>query len=140
MNPTPRPPGGIIHVYRKYDPQRFPMPDAQPPDMVSPAFEHMLTYGRMKPLTPEELADAIELDPSQIAGLGPSLESLRAMLEERKRKILSTYETRAAQHAAQQAFSDLAHEARPPRHLKPLFEAAVRSEQAIDLERLGYRA
>ncbi len=53
MTTPPQPPGGppdsvghaggIIHTYRKYDPQHFPMPDAQPPDMVSPAFEHMLT-------------------------------------------------------------------------------------------------
>ena len=137
--PTPQG-GGIVHTYRKYDPQRFPMPDAKPPDMVSPAFEHMLTYGRMKPFTPEELAEAIELDPSQIAGLGPSLESLRALLEERKRKILATYETQAVRRAAERAYRDAGRKANPPRHLAHLFESALRSEQAIDLERLWYRA
>jgi hypothetical protein len=35
-------PGGIIHTYLGYDPQRFPMPAREPPDLVSPAFEHML--------------------------------------------------------------------------------------------------
>ena len=47
----------------------------------------------MRRLTDEELARAVRIDPSQIRGLGPSLEYLRAMLEERKRKILETYET-----------------------------------------------
>ncbi len=36
---------------------------------------------------------AIHLDINQIAGPGPSLESLRQMLLERKRKILAKYET-----------------------------------------------
>ena len=34
--------GGIIHVYQKYDPIRFPSPTTPPPDMVSSAFDHML--------------------------------------------------------------------------------------------------
>ena len=34
--------GGIIHTYQKFDPVNFPSPTAPPPDMVSPAFEHML--------------------------------------------------------------------------------------------------
>ncbi len=55
-------------------------------------------------LTEEELARAIRLDPSQIAGLGPSLDMLRAMLEERKRKILETYEARTVQKKARKAF------------------------------------
>ena len=84
--------GGIIHTYQKYDPQHFPSPTQPPPDLVSPAFEHLLAYGSMRRLTDEELARAVRLDPSQIAGLGPSLETLMAMLEERKRKILATYE------------------------------------------------
>ncbi len=64
-----------------------------PPDLVSPALNHMMYYGSMRELTEEELARAIQLDPSQIAGLGPSLDALIAMLEERKRNILETYET-----------------------------------------------
>lgn len=132
--------GGIIHTYRKYDPQHFPMPDAQPPDMVSAAFEHLLTFGRSRPLTAAELADAVELDPSQIAGLGPSLDALRQMLEERRRKILETYETEKVQRAGHRAFRDLAKKMTPPKPLVRTFEQALRGEQAIDLERLWYRA
>ena len=66
--------GGVIHTYQKYDPQRFPSPTQPPPDMVSPAFEHMLAFGGMRELTDEELARAVRLDPSQIAGLGPSID------------------------------------------------------------------
>ena len=80
--------GGVIHAYQKYDPARFPSPTQPPPDLVSPALEHMLMFGEHRELTEEELARAIRLDPSQIAGLGPSIDALIAMLQERKRKIL----------------------------------------------------
>src|SRR5204862_7290497 len=92
--------GGIIHTYQKYDPQNFPSPTQPPPDLVSPALEHMLRFGSMRRLTDEELARAIRLDPSQIAGLGPSLEMLMAMLLERKRNILGKYETETVQEMA----------------------------------------
>src|SRR5947207_12574418 len=85
--------GGVIHTYQKFDPVHFPSPTAPPPDLVSPAFEHLLSFGSMRHLTEEELANAVHLDPSQIAGLGPTLESLMARLQERKRTILQTYET-----------------------------------------------
>src|SRR5262249_57751005 len=87
--------GGIIHTYQRYDPKRFPSPTQPPADMVSPAFEHMLAFGEMRELSEEELARAVKIDPSQIAGLGPTLESLKAALRERRRKILETYETGA---------------------------------------------
>src|SRR6059058_4487977 len=90
---TPPRLGGIIHTYQKFDPVHFPSPTAPPPDLVSPAFEHLLLYGNSRRLTEEELARAVRLDPSQIAGLGPSLAALMEMLRERKRKILATYET-----------------------------------------------
>ncbi len=131
--------GGIIHTYRKYEPQRFPMPDASPPDVVSPAFEHMLAYGSMRHLTPEELADAVEIDPRQITGLGPSIESLRAMLEARKRRILETYETGAARQEAHEVFRHAGRTATPPKHLQNRFRDAVREQQAIDLENVWYR-
>ena len=86
-----RGPGGVIHTYQRYDPGRFPCPTSPPPDMVSGAFEHMLAWGNRRRLSEEELARAIRIDPSQIAGLGPSLEALRRLLEERKAKILATY-------------------------------------------------
>ena len=88
-------PGGVIHTYQRYDPVRFPSPTAPPPDVVSSAFDHMLQWGNARSLTAEQLARAIRLDPEQIKGLqgfGPSLESLIAMLEAQKQKILETYE------------------------------------------------
>src|SRR5579883_769856 len=132
--------GGIIHTYQKFDPANFPSPTAPPPDVVSPAFEHLLFYGNTRRLTPEELARAVHLDPSMIRGLGPSLDALRAILEERKRKILSTYETDTVQGAAQQRFFDLAGEMQPPGKLAKQFQQAVREEQLRDLENLWYRA
>src|SRR4029450_6572518 len=95
--------GGVIHTYQKYDPKNLPSPTQPPPDLVSPAFEHLLMYGDMRELTDEELARAIRIDPSQIAGFGPSIQALRAMLEERKRKILEKYETRKVQKDATDA-------------------------------------
>jgi hypothetical protein len=49
---------------------RFPMPDRRGRTSRFAAFEHMLRTAHAR-LTEEELADAIELDPSQIRGLGP---------------------------------------------------------------------
>src|SRR5215210_3726518 len=90
--------GGIIHTYQKFNPVEFPSPTAPPPDLVSPAFEHLLMYGDTRRLTEEELARAVRIDPSQIRGLGPSLDALMAILRERKRRILETYETGQAQN------------------------------------------
>ena len=41
--------GGIIHTYQKYDPVQFPSPTAPPPDLVSPAFEHLLLLRQHAP-------------------------------------------------------------------------------------------
>lgn len=132
--------GGIIHAYQKFDPANFPSPTQPPPDLVSPAFEHALMYGDFRELSDEELARAIRLDPSQISGLGPSLEMLRAMLEERKRKILETYETRAAEKAARKALAQAAKTVPIPRDMRPRYERAIREEQPYEIERLWYRA
>lgn len=132
--------GGIIHTYQQYDPVNFPSPRAEAPDLATPAMEHLLEYGSMRELTEEELANAIQLDPSQIAGLGPTLESLRAMLEERKRKILETYETKTAQEKAQRAFKDASRKATPPKHLEKRFRKAVDEQQLYDLENLYFAA
>src|SRR5262249_28814971 len=137
---TPDRLGGIIHTYQKYDPVEFPSPTAPPPDLVSPAFDHLLTYGSMRRLTEEELARAVRIDPSQIRNLGPSLEALREMLEQRKRKILETYETDSVQHEAEKAFQDQARATKPPPKLSKELAEAVREEQLHDLERLWYRA
>src|SRR5947209_4924120 len=132
--------GGIIHIYQKYDPVNLPSPTAPPPDLVSPAFEHLLFYGNTRRLSPEELARAVRIDPSQIAGLGPSLEALMEILRERKRKILETYETTKVENEARQGYQDQAQETQPPSKLARDFHQAVRDEQLHDLERLWYRS
>lgn len=132
--------GGTIHAYQKYDPQRIPSPTQPPPDLVSPAFEHALMYGDYREMSGEELARAVRLDPSQIAGLGPSLEMLRAMLEERKRKILATYETDTVQKKARRALQRTAAQLNVPPPLRARYQAAIRDEQPYELERLWYRA
>src|SRR3954453_20587910 len=107
--------GGIIHTYQKFDPVNFPSPTAPPPDLVSPAFEHLLFYGSTRRLTPEELARAVHIDPSQIKGLGPSLEALMEILRERKRKILETYETGKVEGEVRNNFLHQAQAMRPPK-------------------------
>ncbi len=131
--------GGIIHAYQKYDPVAFPSPNVPPPDLVTPAFEHALMYGNYRELTEEELARAVRLDPSQIAGLGPSIDFLRAMLEERKRKILEKYETDHVQKEARRAYHKAAKGVDIPGPLRKLLDRAVSSQQLYDLEQLWYR-
>jgi uncharacterized protein with von Willebrand factor type A (vWA) domain len=137
---TPDRLGGIIHTYQKFDPVRFPSPTAPPPDMVSPAFEHLLLYGNTRRLTEEELARAIRIDPSQIGGLGPSLAALIELLRERKRKILETYETDRVQEEARKQYYGLAEQLAPPHKLARRYQHAVREEQLRDLEQLWYAA
>src|SRR5688500_20288315 len=95
--------GGVIHTYQRYDPARFPSPTQPPPDLVSPVLEHMLMFGERRELTEEELARAIRIDPSMIAGLGTSIDALIAMLLERggrsvARCVTTTVRRRARQH------------------------------------------
>ncbi|HLN29187.1 MAG TPA: hypothetical protein VK395_15670, partial [Gemmataceae bacterium] len=132
--------GGIIHTYQKYDPVHFPSPTAPPPDMVSPAFEHLLYYGSTRRLTPEELARAVRIDPTQIKGLGPSLEALMEILRQRKRKILATYETDRVQEESRKRYRDFASQITPTPKLVKRFVEAVREEQIRDLEHLWYAA
>ncbi|MCA9136540.1 MAG: hypothetical protein KDB00_07270 [Planctomycetales bacterium] len=132
--------GGIIHAYQKYDPATFPPPSQPPPDLVSPAFEQALMYGEFRELSDEELARAVRLDPSQIRGLGPSIDFLKAMLEERKRKILETYESRSVQKKARKAFHQAAKEVHPPKKFADTYRQAINREQPYLLEALWYRA
>ncbi|TWT83944.1 hypothetical protein CA13_54180 [Planctomycetes bacterium CA13] len=132
-------PGGVIHAYQKYDPAKFPSPTDSPPDLVSPAFEQALMYGNFRELTEEELARAIRLDPSQIAGLGPSLDALRAMLEERKRRILEKYETPTVVKKARQSFLKSTKHVRLPKAMDRVFRRAVVEEQPYLLESLWYQ-
>ena len=132
--------GGIIHTYQKYDPVNLPAPTQPPPDVVSPALEHFLMFGDARGLTDEELARAVRLDPSQIAGLGPSLDALVAMLLERKRKILAKYETESVQGLARKEFQRSGDKIDPPPNLKKRFQQAFQDEQLRDLEMLWYSA
>jgi uncharacterized protein with von Willebrand factor type A (vWA) domain len=132
--------GGIIHTYQEYDPQNLPSPLAPPPDVLSGAFEHLLAYGDLRELTEEELARAVRIDPSQIAGLGPSLEALMEMLRQRKRKILETYETERVGQAAARRFFDFGRKMHAPTRLEPRFRQALNEEQLYDLERLWYQS
>src|ERR1035441_6729613 len=99
----------------------------------------MRAHGSMRELTDEELARAIHLDPSQIAGLGPSLEALMEMLRERKQKILATYETNRVKAEAAKQFRDSGEKMDPPVSVKERFWRAYREEQIYDLERVWYQ-
>ena len=66
--------GGVIHTYQKYDPKTLPQPDAAAARPGLRGLRAHAAYGDMRELTEEELARAVQLDPSQIAGLGPSLD------------------------------------------------------------------
>jgi uncharacterized protein with von Willebrand factor type A (vWA) domain len=130
--------GGIIQTYQKYDPMNFPSPTAPPPDLVTPAMEHMMQYGSTRDLTEEELANAIHLDPSQIRGLGPSIDYLKQMLEERKRKILETYETSKVSKQVEKNYKAEIQKTRPPEKFSSRFKQATQQEQIYDLERIYY--
>lgn len=132
-------PGGVIHTYQRYDPKSFPSPTSPPPDVASGAFEHMLEFGSLREFSDEELANAVRIDPSQFPRLGPSLESLSAMLRERKRKILETYEVDSVRETAARVFTQTARAVEPPKQFRDSFIKAVNEEQIHDLENLWYR-
>jgi uncharacterized protein with von Willebrand factor type A (vWA) domain len=102
--------------------------------------EHLLEFGDLDEmqLTAEQLADAIVLEPDQIAGLGPSLDSLKRKLEEIRRKILERYETERVRKQARREFHEAAARVRPPAEHRAAFERAVHEEQLRRLERLWY--
>ena len=75
--------GGIIHTYQKYDPVNFPSPTAPPPDLVSPAFEHLLQLRRhCAEFTEEELAKAVRTRPQPDRRARAEPRRLRQMLLE----------------------------------------------------------
>lgn len=138
-SPGPPGPGGIVHTYLAYDPKNFPSPTAPPPDLAGAAFEHMLEFGSMREFTAEELANAVHIDPSMFPRLGPSLESLSAMLKERRAKILATYETEAAQKEARANLREEAEGVEAPKPFREEFRRAMEAEQIHDLEKLWYK-
>ncbi len=138
MNSHEHRPGGVVHVYQKFNPVHFPSPTQPMPDLVSPAMEHLLTFGTLRELSEEELARAVQLDPSMIAGLGPSLDAIIEMLKQKKAKILAAYETDGVRAEAEQAYQKLGQGIHPPDPLRDAFKRAFREQQIVDLERIWY--
>ena len=133
--------GGVLHTYTKYDPVKFPSPTQPQPDIVSPLMDQMMSWGSVRQLTEEELANAIRLDPEQFKNLGPSLDMIKAILEDRKRKILETYETKTVQFTAKKVFRKKAKGFDGiPKDMRAAYKEAVAREQLYDLENLWYRA
>ena len=94
----------------------------------------------MRQLTEEELANAIRLDPGQFAGLGPSIDQMSRMVEDRKRQILEKYETDSVQSLAAAQFSDTASNISAPKQHRKALHRAVRDQQIYQLEHLWYEA
>jgi uncharacterized protein with von Willebrand factor type A (vWA) domain len=130
--------GGIVHTYQRYDPVRIPPPRPPQADLVTPALEHLLEFGDAAELTEEQLAEAVVLDPEQIKGLGPSLDSIRRQLEEARRRILERYEADTVRKKARGAFRREAQDCDPPARFREGFAKAVREAQLRQLERLWY--
>jgi uncharacterized protein with von Willebrand factor type A (vWA) domain len=98
--------------------------------------------GSMRRFTDEELANAIRIEPSQIQGLGPSIEALIELLEQRRAKILATFDPAPAAGEAARAFIDAASRAVPQPATSDVAKRiarAIATEQLRDLERLWYR-
>ena len=98
-----------------------------------------MAFGSLDYLTEDQLAEAVEIDPAQIAGFGPSIAAVIAMLEQRKQKMLETYETDHVQQLAENAFRESVRAATPPEELRDRFDRAVSEEHIADLDRLWYR-
>jgi uncharacterized protein with von Willebrand factor type A (vWA) domain len=131
--------GGVLHTYMKYDPIKFPSPRQPPPDFVTPLMNQMMAYGSQRQLTEEEMANAIEIDPSQLGQMGPNLNHMIALLEDQKQKILEKYETRTVKIKAKQAFRKKAKQAPSMDEVrKSRYNEAVTREQLYDLESLWY--
>ena len=137
-SPVPGRPGGIVHTYQKYDPQKFPGPTAPPPDLVSPLMEQLLARGSIRELSEEDLASAVHLSAEEFTRIGPDLDRIQGILEDRVRRILETYETDSVQQLAARVFQGAARRIQPPVRLAERFRRAVAEEQLYDLERLWY--
>ena len=140
---APQPLGGVFHTYLGYDAVKFGSArPSDPGDAARGALEHMLAMGSMRRFTDEELADAIRIDPSQIQGLGPSIEALIELLEQRRAKILATHDPAPAADAAARGFQLAAADAMAPDvapEVAKRIAHAIAGEQLRDLERLWYR-
>jgi uncharacterized protein with von Willebrand factor type A (vWA) domain len=136
-----RPIGGVLHTYQKYDPVRLPGPNRPPPDVITPMMNQLLMHGSIRPMTPEEMARAIKLDPSQIGGLGPSLDMIRQLLLERKRRILERFETETVVHLAHTTFQRQAKKTDSvPNRFRNEYRRAIAEQQLYVLEQMWYLA
>jgi hypothetical protein len=101
----------------------------------------MLAMVSLRRFTDEELAYAVRIDPSQVQGLGPSIDALIALLEARRARILATYDPEPARQEAAAAFDRAARTAVPPGDgdVAKRIARAVAQGQLRDLERLWYR-
>jgi uncharacterized protein with von Willebrand factor type A (vWA) domain len=124
----------------KYDPVRFPGPSQPQSDVVTPLMDQMMAYGSQRPLTEEEMARAIKIDPAQLSQMGPSIEFMQAMLEDQKRKILEKYETHSVRKKAGKVFRKQAkkHPAMDD-EMRSAYDEAINRQQLYDLENLWYR-
>lgn len=137
-NPKPR--GGILHTYTKYDPVNIPGPRQPQADIVTPMMNQMLQWGSQRPLTEEEMARALKIDPSQLSQLGPSLDFMKAALEDHKRKLLEKYETDSVRKKASKAFAKKAKSIPPMKEsLKSAYDEAVKRQQLYELENIWFR-
>ena len=137
--PHRRPLGGIVHVYRGYDPIRFPPPTTPPEGMAREAMgEHMLSFGSRRAFTDEELAEAIQLPPEAIAGLGPSIDSLIEILERRRERILETWNPSTAARIADGDTADRINSMQPPEEHAERFRKEAAGRQIRGLENLWY--
>jgi len=131
---------GLYYTYQKYDPLRFPSPAAPAADLVTPMMEWMMMYGSdTEELSDEQLRRAVRIDPAQMGGLGPSLQSIRRFLLERKAKILATYEVESALGQAGADYNQLARHIKPPKPMEHDYRKAALGGQRYSLERLWYR-
>jgi len=108
--------------------------------MASAAMEHMLEYGDMQEFTEEELANAIEIDPSQIQGFIFGIDNIMQRLRERKAKILATYETDHVQRLAKQQYQEESRKGKAPGKLAKDYQSAVNEEQLAALEEIYFPA
>ena len=141
MNPENRKPhGGILHTYTKYDPVNSPGPRMPETDIVTPMMNQMLSWGSQRPLTEEEMARAIKLDPSQLSQLGPSIDYMKAILEDKKRRLLEKYETDSVRKKADKAFKKKAKSSPPMKEsLKSKYDQAIQRQQLYELENIWFK-
>ena len=91
--------GGIIHTYQKYDPINFPAPAAPPPDLATPAMEHLLFYGNTRKLTEEELARAVQIEYAALNLSATSKLRFRHMLDGAEAEWVYDADSRRATYA-----------------------------------------